>query len=141
MAYHTIKKIVEQTVTSGLIYLPSHIRDFNNPEIDQYLQKYVRGSNNIEYRQRIKILKLLWDAIGTEFGGRHELYEINYAGSQEEVRLQVLGQSTANGTLQKCFDLVDQCLSDYDENGWNVPHLTDSQDINILGNLNNISKL
>lgn len=91
MAYHTVKKIIEQTVTSGLIYLPSHIRDFNNPEIDQYLEKYVRGSNNIEYRDRIKILKLLWDAIGTEFGGRHELYEINYAGSQEEVRLQVLG--------------------------------------------------
>ncbi|MFP4794945.1 4-hydroxyphenylacetate 3-monooxygenase, oxygenase component [Pasteurella multocida] len=140
MAYHTVKKIIEQTVTSGLIYLPSHIRDFNNPEIDQYLEKYVRGSNNIEYRDRIKILKLLWDAIGTEFGGRHELYEINYAGSQEEVRLQVLGQSTGNGTLQRCFDLVDKCLADYDEKGWKVPHLNNSEDINILHNLNRFSK-
>ena len=25
------------------------------------------------------------DPIGTEFGGRHELYEINYAGSQDEI--------------------------------------------------------
>ncbi|HEY5864552.1 MAG TPA: 4-hydroxyphenylacetate 3-hydroxylase C-terminal domain-containing protein, partial [Candidatus Tectomicrobia bacterium] len=26
-------------------------------------------------------VKLLWDAIGTDFGARHELYEVNYAGS------------------------------------------------------------
>ena len=31
-------------------------------------------------------MKLLWDAIGTEFGGRHELYERNYAGNHENIR-------------------------------------------------------
>ena len=30
------------------------------------------GSNNIDYKQRIKVMKLLWDAVGTEFGGRHD---------------------------------------------------------------------
>jgi hypothetical protein len=25
-------------------------------------------------------MKLLWDCIASEFGGRHELYEINYGG-------------------------------------------------------------
>jgi len=25
----------------------------------------------------VKLMKLLWDAVGSEFGGRHELYEIN----------------------------------------------------------------
>ena len=34
----------------------------------------------------MKLLKLLWDCIGSEFGGRHELYEINYGGSTEEIR-------------------------------------------------------
>ena len=32
-------------------------------------------------------MKLLWDAIGTEFGGRHELYEMNYAGNHEDIRI------------------------------------------------------
>ena len=36
----------------------------------------------MDHVERIKILKLMWDAIGSEFGGRHELYEINYSGSQ-----------------------------------------------------------
>jgi len=39
----------------------------------------LRGSNGIDYKDRIKIMKLLWDAIGTEFGARHELYEMNYS--------------------------------------------------------------
>ena len=76
-----------RTVTSALIYLPSSVKDFANPEIDSYLQKYVRGSRDMGHRERIKIMKLLWDATGTEFGGRHALYELNYAGAPEEVRL------------------------------------------------------
>ena len=35
---------------------------------------------------RIKIMKLLWKCVGTEFGGRHELYERNNAGGWEDIR-------------------------------------------------------
>ena len=35
-------------------------------------------------------MKLLWDAIGTEFGGRHELYECNYSGNHEDIRIHAL---------------------------------------------------
>ena len=86
-AYPAVRSIVEKVIASGLIYLPSHARDFKNPDIDKYLARYVRGSNGIDYKERIKIMKLLWDAIGSEFGARHELYEMNYAGSHELVRL------------------------------------------------------
>lgn len=55
----------------------------DNPEIEKYLAKYVHGSNGMDCEERIKLLKLMWDAIGSEFGGRHELYEINYTGSQD----------------------------------------------------------
>ncbi|WP_281933309.1 4-hydroxyphenylacetate 3-hydroxylase C-terminal domain-containing protein [Paenibacillus tyrfis] len=33
--------------------------------------------------EKIKLNKLLWDAIGSEFGGRHGLYERNYTGNCE----------------------------------------------------------
>src|ERR1700739_4850260 len=69
-AYGRVKEIVEKIVASALIYLPSSAKDFKNPAIDTYLKRYVRGSNGIEYKERIKVMKLLWDAIGTEFGGR-----------------------------------------------------------------------
>ncbi len=85
-----IKNLVEKTVASGLIYLNSHAADFKAPEIRKYLDAYVRGSGGASAEERVKLMKLLWDAIGTEFGGRHELYEINYAGSHEEIRRYAL---------------------------------------------------
>ena len=100
-AYGRVKEIVEKIIASALIYLPSSAKDFENPEIDKYLAKYVRGSNNIGYRERIKIMKLLWDAIGTEFGGRHELYEINYAGNHEDIRIQALFNSQEHRRLRQ----------------------------------------
>jgi 4-hydroxyphenylacetate 3-monooxygenase len=98
-AYPAVRAIVEKVIASGLIYLPSHARDFKNPKIDKYLARYVRGSNDIDYKERIKIMKLLWDAIGSEFGARHELYEMDYSGSHELVRLFPIQQAQASGTL------------------------------------------
>jgi 4-hydroxyphenylacetate 3-monooxygenase len=117
-AYPAVRNIVEKVVSSGLIYLPSHVKDFKNPEIDKYLARYVRGSNGIDYKERIKTMKLLWDAVGTEFGARHELYEMNYAGNYELVRLFTLQLAQGNGTLQQMTDFADQCMADYDEDGW-----------------------
>jgi 4-hydroxyphenylacetate 3-monooxygenase len=117
-AYGRVKEIVEKIVASALIYLPSSTKDFKNPIIDQYLAKYVRGSHGIGYKDRIKVMKLLWDAIGTEFGGRHELYEMNYAGNHEDIRIHALWNARTSGALDAMIALADQCLSDYDEDGW-----------------------
>ena len=132
-AYPQIRNIIEKVVASGLIYLPSNACDFKNPEVDKYLAKYVRGSNGIDYKDRIKIMKLLWDAIGSEFGARHELYEMNYSGSHELIRVFQLQQAHGNGTLKQMNALVEQCMADYDENGWKHPAYTDPSDISVLG--------
>jgi 4-hydroxyphenylacetate 3-monooxygenase len=113
-----IRDIVQRTVTSALIYLPSSVKDFSSPEIEPYLQKYVRGSRDMGHRERIKIMKLLWDSVGTEFAGRHELYERNYSGGWEDIRAQALTGAERGGSLKAMEALVDQCMADYDENGW-----------------------
>jgi 4-hydroxyphenylacetate 3-monooxygenase len=117
-AYGRIKEIVEKIIASALIYLPSSAKDFDNPEIDKYLARYVRGSYGVGYKERIKVLKLLWDAIGTEFGGRHELYEMNYAGNHEDVRIHAMWNARNTGAMDQMIALADQCLSEYDERGW-----------------------
>ena len=124
MAYTKVKYLIEQTVASGLIYLNSSARDFKNPAIRPYLDKYMRGSNGYNAVDRVKLLKLLWDAIGTEFGGRHELYEINYGGSTEEIRRYVLFGAQAMGTADKLKGFVEKCMAEYDLDGWKVPDLT-----------------
>jgi 4-hydroxyphenylacetate 3-monooxygenase len=120
-AYGRIKEIVEKIVASALIYLPSSAKDFQNPDIDKYLERYVRGSHGMGYKERIKIMKLLWDAIGTEFGARHELYERNYAGNHEDIRIQAMWNARSSGALDRMIGLAEDCMADYDENGWTDP--------------------
>ena len=124
IAYTKIKYIIEQTVASGLIYLNSHARDFKNPEIRPYLDRYLRGSNGYKAEERVKLMKLLWDCIGSEFGGRHELYEINYGGSTEEIRRYCLFGAQASGNADRFKGFAEECMAEYDLDGWTVPDLT-----------------
>jgi 4-hydroxyphenylacetate 3-monooxygenase len=128
-AYGRIKEIVQKIIASALIYLPSSAKDFKNPAIDKYLAKYVRGSYGIDYKERIKVMKLLWDAVGTEFGGRHELYEMNYAGNHEDIRIQCLWNARGTGALDKMIGLAEQCMADYDEDGWVEPAWLNPDDV------------
>jgi aromatic ring hydroxylase len=125
MAYSKVKYIIEQTVASGLIYLNSHARDFQNPEIRPYLDKYLRGSNGVAADERVKLMKLLWDSIASEFGGRHELYEINYGGSTEEIRRYALFGAQHSGNADRFKGFAEQCMAEYDLDGWTVPDLAD----------------
>ena len=113
-----IRDIVQKALSSALIYLPSSVKDFANPAIEPYLRQYVRGSHGVDHVERVKIMKLLWDCVGTEFAGRHELYERNYSGGYEDIRAQVLTGAQKGGGLAAMEALVDQCLADYDTSGW-----------------------
>jgi len=131
VGYPRVKEIIEQDLGSALIYLNSHVGDFKNPDIRRYLDKYLRGSNGYDAMNRVKVLKLLWDAIGSEFGGRHALYERNYGGNHEAIRTEILEAQEATGLTETYRHLVEQCLSEYDLNGWTVPDLVNSDDISI----------
>ncbi|MFJ9810803.1 4-hydroxyphenylacetate 3-hydroxylase N-terminal domain-containing protein [Streptomyces sp. NPDC101158] len=134
IGYPRIKEIVQQDVASGLIYVNSSADDFANPEIRPYLDKYVRGSGGIDAEGRIKVMKLLWDAVGTEFGGRHELYERNYAGSHENTRVEMLFAQTVSGQLDQYKSFVDECMSEYDLDGWTVPDLANFDELRKIRN-------
>ena len=118
MAWPRVKEIVQNLVAGGLIVQTSNALDFNNEEMRPYLDRFYRGSNGYEAVEKQKVIKLLWDATGTEFGGRHELYERNYSGSFEDVRLHTLFTSKKTGSFSSFVELAEQCMGDYDEHGW-----------------------
>ena len=128
-AYPKIKYIIEQACASGLIYLNSHVKDFKNPAIRPYIDRYLRGSNGYDAEARVKLMKLLWDAIGSEFGARHELYEINYSGSTEEIRRYALFGAMASGEAERMMGFADACLAEYDLDGWTAPDLLNPGDL------------
>jgi 4-hydroxyphenylacetate 3-monooxygenase len=77
-------------------------------------------------------MKLLWDAIGSEFGGRHELYEINYSGSHEEIRRYALFGALASGQYDRWKQFAERCMSEYDLDGWTVKDLVKPRPIGAL---------
>jgi aromatic ring hydroxylase len=131
-AYLQVKHQIEKTVASSLIYLNSHARDFKTPELRKYLDLYVRGSGGATAVERVKLMKLLWDAVGSEFGGRHELYELNYSGSHEEIRRFALLGALASGQYERWKSFAQSCMAEYDLDGWTAPDLINPDDVSVL---------
>ncbi|MBD3107135.1 Pyoverdin chromophore biosynthetic protein pvcC [Bacillus sp. AGMB 02131] len=125
-----IKGIIQQIVAGNLIVQPSSARDFLNEDFRPTLDKLYRGSNGIEAVDKIKVIKLLWDAIGTEFGGRSELYERNYAGNHEDIRIQTLFDAQGSGKAEEFMAFAEECMNDYDLEGWKNPTWINPDDIN-----------
>jgi 4-hydroxyphenylacetate 3-monooxygenase len=132
-AYPIIKGIIENQTGGALIVHPSSSRDWKNPELRPYLDQFYRGSNGYTALDKIKLVKLLWDAIGSEFGGRHELYERSYSGSHELTKLECYWMANGDGTVAKMKGFAEQCMAEYDLDGWTVPDLINPDDVSILG--------
>jgi aromatic ring hydroxylase len=90
------------------------------------------GSNGYSAVDRVKLMKLMWDAIGTEFGSRHELYERNYFGNHESIRFETLMAADLTGQSAKYKGFAEQCMAEYDLDGWTVPDLINPDDVNIV---------
>jgi 4-hydroxyphenylacetate 3-monooxygenase len=131
-AYARIKELFEQTFGSSMIYLCSNVADLKSPELRPFIDRYIRGVDGRSAVERIKLMKLVWDALGSEFGGRHELYERNYSGNWEDVRLQRLMGATMTGDADALKGFVDQCLSEYDTDGWKIPGMINPDDVNVF---------
>lgn len=131
--YTRMRDIVQKACGSSLIYLNSHIDDFKSEEIRPYLDRYLRGSKGVDAMRRSKVMKLLWDSIGSEFGARHELYERHYLGGHDAVLQGPLYLARAAGDMKKFEELAEQCMSEYGIDGWNLPGFQSSEDINVTG--------
>jgi 4-hydroxyphenylacetate 3-monooxygenase len=83
VAQTTYPEIVEGIRTlagGGLIMLPASHADFEDPETNAIIQKTQR-SPVASPLERVKLMKLAWDAVGSEFGSRHLQYEMFYSGA------------------------------------------------------------
>jgi 4-hydroxyphenylacetate 3-monooxygenase len=58
---------------------------------------------------------------------------MNYSGSHELIRVFQLQQAQGTGALKQMEALAEQCMADYDENGWLHPAYRDGSDISLVG--------
>ena len=101
---HTLRELAG----GGMIALPSSVSDFSNPEIAGYISK-TQQSSATDSQGRVKLFKLAWDAVGSEFGSRHLQYEMFYSGANMVTR----GHSFRAYEWEKATGMVDRLMSSY----------------------------
>lgn len=107
--YPEIIESIRTLAGGGLIMLPSSAHDFNNPEFASIIDKTQRSSVATPL-ERVKLFKLVWDAIGSEFGSRHLQYEIFYSGPTFVTR----GHSYRYFDWDRSKAMVDDFMATYD---------------------------
>jgi 4-hydroxyphenylacetate 3-monooxygenase len=83
--YPEVVQAIRQMTGGGVIMMPSSAVDFASAETAGYIEK-TQQSPIVDAKDRVKLFKLAWDAIGSEFGSRHTQYEMFYGGAQFAVR-------------------------------------------------------
>lgn len=68
---------------SVLMQAPASLNDFDGPA-GPFMARYLAGTG-VSARQKIELARLAWDICGTEFGSRHVLYELFYAGDPDAI--------------------------------------------------------
>jgi 4-hydroxyphenylacetate 3-monooxygenase len=100
--------ILREFAGGGVIQVPSSYKEIVGPETAGDIRRYVR-SPGVPAEERIKLYRLVWDIVGTEFGGRHEQYEMFYAGAPYVAR----NYAYRNYRYEEAVQLVDDFLQTY----------------------------
>ena len=88
--------------------VPSSEASFAAGESRADLERYYR-SGVASARDRVKLLKLVWDFVGTEFAGRQLQYEMFYSASQPVVNTRMF----RSYDWEAAKAMVDRCLGEY----------------------------
>ena len=106
--YPELVNIIRELAGGGVIMLPSSVADFANPEMAAYIDR-TQKSPATDSTGRVKLMKLAWDALGSEFASRHVQYEMFYAGAQFVTR----GHMFRTYDWDNATGLVDDLLGRY----------------------------
>lgn len=91
--YPRVVTTIRELAGGGMLMVPSSVADFAAPEIAPLIERTQRSSV-CSSTERVKLMKLAWDALGSEFGSRHLQYEMFYSGPR----------TTTAGMAYRTFD-------------------------------------
>jgi 4-hydroxyphenylacetate 3-monooxygenase len=98
----------------GVFQMPASSTVMHDPETRKQFETYWQ-TPQLGALERMKLFKLVWDVVGSEFAGRQQQYEKFYAGASFIVR-----NHSFRETPWSYFDgIVDRLMSGYD-----VPEVT-----------------
>jgi 4-hydroxyphenylacetate 3-monooxygenase len=100
--------VLRLLTTSSVIQLPNSYLAMTAPETAPDVERYVRSSG-FTSEEHIKLYRLAWDLIGSEFAARHLQYEMFYAGAPSVSK----GHAFRNYRYEEVVAEVDRFLASY----------------------------
>ncbi len=103
-----LMRTLRELAGGAFLSVPSSDVSFTSVETRAHTERYYR-SGRATAVERVKLLKLIWDFVGTEFAGRQLQYEMFYSAAQHVV----------NARMYRAYDwdharrMVDRCLGEY----------------------------
>ncbi|MGF7161847.1 4-hydroxyphenylacetate 3-monooxygenase [Rhodoligotrophos appendicifer] len=98
-------EIIRELTGSAMVTLPSSVKDLESPLTAPDMERYM-ASGNSTARDRIKLMRLAWDFVGSEFGNRHHQYEKFYGGASFIIKQNML----RSYDMDRATSLVDAAL-------------------------------
>jgi 4-hydroxyphenylacetate 3-monooxygenase len=76
-----LMRTLRELAGGAFIAVPSSQEAFASAETRDDTHRYYQGADT-GAEERVKLLKLIWDLVGTEFGGRQLQYDMFYSAAQ-----------------------------------------------------------
>ncbi|MYH76336.1 MAG: 4-hydroxyphenylacetate 3-hydroxylase [Acidimicrobiaceae bacterium] len=105
--YRDITYALREMTGGTTIQVPSSVSAWDDPVTRADFERFVRWPE-VDAEHRVALLKLVWDAIGSEFASRHFQYEMFYAGSASVVQ----GRLYRNYDWERARSMVLRCLAE-----------------------------
>jgi 4-hydroxyphenylacetate 3-monooxygenase len=98
--------IVRGLSGAAMIALPSSDKDYENPQAAADIDRYFQSAST-NARDRVDLMRLAWDFIGSEFGNRHQQYEKFYGGASHLVKMNMF----RSYDFKRATGMVDRALA------------------------------
>jgi 4-hydroxyphenylacetate 3-monooxygenase len=108
-SYSAIIDSLRELCGGGVFQMPADISVMADPELRRTFETFW-NTPQMRAVDRMKLFKLAWDLVGSEFAGRHLQYEKFYAGASFIVR----GHNYAHAPWDHFHKVVDGLLNSYD---------------------------
>jgi len=93
----------------GVFQMPADISVMNDPNLASQFTSFFQ-TPQADAVGRMKLFKLAWDLVGSEFAGRHQQYEKFYAGASFIIRNHTFRETDWNALN----GIVDTLMASYD---------------------------
>jgi 4-hydroxyphenylacetate 3-monooxygenase len=107
--YSELIDILRQLSGGGIFQMPASVTVMHDPDLARLFETYWQ-TPQLPALDRVKLFKLVWELVGSEFAGRHQQYEKFYAGASFIVR----NHSYREAPWDEFHTIADDLLASYD---------------------------